>query len=431
MPLTPTPDPAPHSATRRLVESHANFMVRTYARPPPVFARGKGTWLYDVDGRAYLDLTGGVAVNALGHCDSGVAAVLAEQAQTLMHTSNLYHNTLAGRLSRELVERTRASGGMPAASCAFLCNSGTEANEAALKFARKVGVMRSKSAEKSKKHKVLAFSGAFHGRTMFALSATPSPKYQTPFAPVVPGVEIAPYDDTAAAMDVLNDDFCGVIVEPIQGEGGVHVPSASFLAALRRRCDDVGAVLIFDEIQCGLGRTGKLWAHAHYSPDAGVTPDILTTAKALGNGFPVGATLVNDAVAGCIALGDHGTTFGGNPLAARVASYMLARLSDPALLAAVANKERLFREMLDALRAQFPQHIGETRGKGLLLGLQLRCDPQPVVDAARQRGLLIITAGGGTLRFVPALTISEEEIKEGIRVLGEAFGDVFQEHREG
>lgn len=391
-------------------------MVATYARPPPVFTQAQGSYIWDIENRKYLDFTGGIAVNALGHCDPDVARIVADQAQTLMHASNLYYNPWTGSLSKLLIEKTLESGGMQNASSVFVCNSGSEANEAAIKFARKVGKTLDPSCEK---HEFVSFNGAFHGRTMGALSATPNPKYQQPFSPMVPGFKVGEYNDVAAIKDLVTEKTCGVIVEPIQGEGGVQVASEEFLVALAKRCREVSAVLIYDEIQCGLARTGTFWAHGFLPKEA--HPDILTTAKALGNGFPVGAVLVSKDVSERIKVGDHGTTFGGNPMACRVAHHMVSRLSEPELARQVLARSEVFRERFRGLQAKFPDLIMETRGKGLILALQLTEDPTPILKAARERGLLIITAGTNTLRFVPSLTVSEAEINEGLDILEEAI----------
>jgi acetylornithine aminotransferase len=311
---------------------------------------------------------------------------------------------------------------MHTASKAFICNSGSEANEAAIKFARKVGKTIDPSGAK---HEFVSFHNSFHGRTMGSLSATPNPKYQKPFSPMIPGFSYGTYNDIKGVNDLVTDNTCGVIIEPIQGEGGVNVATPEFLLALRNRCNEVGAVLIYDEIQCGLSRTGQLWAHGALPKEA--HPDILTTAKALGNGFPIGATIVNEAVATKIVTGDHGTTFGGNPLGARVAHYILSRLSDPELQKSVLEKEQVFRKHFQTLQQRFPDVIIEVRGKGLILGLQLNQDPIPVVTAARERGLLIITCGTNTLRFVPPLVITEAEIEQGMKILGDATAAVFKE----
>jgi len=305
---------------------------------------------------------------------------------------------------------------MSAASKVFICNSGSEANEAAIKFARKVGKIRQPSGEK---YEIVSFHGSFHGRTMGSLSATPTPKYQKPFGPMIPGFKYGEYSDIKGIKDLVTEKTCGVLVEPIQGEGGVNVATPEFLQALRDRCNEVGAVLVYDEIQCGLSRTGQLWAHGSLPSSA--HPDILTTAKALGNGFPIGATMVTEEVARCVVTGDHGTTFGGNPLACRLSHYIFSRLSEPELQQGVLEKEKGFRSGFERLKQRFPETISEIRGRGLILGLQLTQDPTPIVTTARERGLLIITCGTNTLRFVPPLIISKEEIEEGLAILEEAM----------
>lgn len=305
---------------------------------------------------------------------------------------------------------------MTDAAAVFVCNSGSEANEAAIKFARKVGKVRDPSGAK---HEIVSFHNSFHGRTMGSLSATPNPKYQKPFAPMLPGFRYGTYNDVSAIKELVTENTCGVIIEPIQGEGGVIVATEEFLSALRARCNEVGAVLIYDEIQCGLSRTGRLWAHGYLPKSA--HPDILTTAKALGNGFPIGATMVTQAVSDAIKVGDHGTTFGGNPLGSRLAHYIVSRLSEPDLQASVLTKSKIFISHFQDLMKKYPQLVTEIRGKGLHLGLQLSQDPAPIVTAARERGLLVITAGTNTLRFVPPLTISEAEIEEGMKILEEAM----------
>lgn len=305
---------------------------------------------------------------------------------------------------------------MKDASRVFVCNSGSEANEAALKFCRKVGKTRDPSGSK---YEIVSFNNSFHGRTMGSLSATPNPKYQKPFSPMIPGFLHGTYNDENGIDGLVTEKTCGVIIEPIQGEGGINVATPQFLQRLRDRCNEVGAVLVYDEIQCGLSRTGQLWAHQILPASA--HPDILTTAKALGNGYPIGATIVSEEVSKCIVTGDHGTTFGGNPLACRLAHYIFSRLSEPEMQRSVMEKEQLFRQGFQKLQRRFPGAVGEIRGRGLILGLQLNQDPTPVVTAARERGLLVITCGTNTLRFVPPLVISEEEIRDGLRILEEAM----------
>lgn len=391
-------------------------MLATYARPPPVFVQGEGSYLWDIENRRYLDFTSGIAVNSLGHCDPELARVLADQAKTLIHASNLYYNPWTGALSKLLVEKTLESGAMHNAHAVFVCNSGSEANEGALKFARKAGKVLDPSGAK---HELVSFNGSFHGRTMGSLSATPNPKYQQPFAPMIPGFRYGDYNDIAGLKELITEKTCGVIVEPIQGEGGVQVANDEFLIALAKRCREVGAVLIYDEIQCGLGRTGTFWAHGRLPKEA--HPDVLTTAKALGNGFPIGAVIVSKDVSEKIKVGDHGTTFGGNPLACRLAHHIVNRLADSDLQQQVTAKSAVFTGYFKQLQSKFPDLISEIRGRGLILGLQLTEDPSPIVKAARERGLLIITAGTNTLRFVPPLTISEAEIQEGMNILEQAI----------
>lgn len=389
-----------------------------------MFQKGEGCYLWDVENRRYLDWTAGIAVNALGHCDPGMSEILYQQSQTLVHCSNLYYNPWTGALSQLLVEKTKESGAMPDVAKAFICNSGSEANEAAIKFARKVGKMLQPDGSK---HEIVSFHNAFHGRTMGALSATPNPKYQKPFSPMVPGCKYGTYNDMDSINELVTDSTCGVIVEPIQGEGGVNVADMQWLQALRKRTREVGAVLIYDEIQCGLSRTGTLWAHGAFGSND-IFPDILTTAKALGNGFPIGATLVTDEVANKIVPGDHGTTFGGNPMACRLAHYIVNRLSNPALQEHVRRQGDRFSSRLQDLGDRLPKGVMQhLRGRGLILGMELNSEVAPVINAARERGLLVINAGPNVLRFVPPLVISDEEVDQGMEILGEALHTVFSE----
>ncbi|KAJ5554774.1 hypothetical protein N7535_007220 [Penicillium sp. DV-2018c] len=428
--ILPNADPAPDSVTAAFINERTPFMVPTYVRPAPMMMKGQGCYLWDMENRRYLDLTAGIAVNSLGHCDPEITKIIAEQAETLIHASNLYHNPWTGALSQLLIEQTKKSGAMRDASQVFISNSGTEANEAAIKFARKTGRTLDPSGAK---HEFVSFHNSFHGRTMGALSATPNPKYQTPFSPMIPGFKYGDYNQVEQLQTLITDKTCGVIVEPIQGEGGVNVATPEFLAALRKRCDETGAVLIFDEIQCGLSRTGSFWAHAHPSlaPASGETahPDILTTAKALGNGIPIGATIVSGkTVAQNIKTGDHGTTFGGNPLACRVAHHIVERLAEPELQESVKVKSDLFVSGFQALQKKFPDVLSEVRGRGLILGLQLAPEytakAGDIITAARERGMLIITAGEGCIRFVPALTITEDQIQSALRILEQAIDSV-------
>jgi acetylornithine aminotransferase len=383
-----------------------------------VFEKGQGAHLWDIEGRKYIDFTAGIAVTALGHSHPEVARILFDQSLTLMHSSNLYHNLWTGELSRQLVETTKKSGGMHNASRVFLANSGTEANEAALKFARKYG-----KAQAEDKTEFITFESSFHGRSMGALSVTPNPKYQAPFAPLIPGVHVAK-PTLESIQSLITDKTCGVIIEPIQGEGGVRPIPAEFLVELKKLSKKHGALLIYDEIQCGLGRTGALWAHGKLPKEA--HPDILTMAKALGNGFPIGATMITEEVEDALKVGDHGTTYGGNPLGARVGSYVLTQVSNEEFLEGVKSKSKIFIQGLNSLKEEFPEQVVEVRGEGLILGIQFAENPAAVVDAARERGLLIITAGGNTIRFVPALNIGEDVIQEGLTILKDAISSVYE-----
>ncbi|KAI8073313.1 pyridoxal phosphate-dependent transferase [Gongronella butleri] len=414
------PDDVVSASTRSMIDESSKYTVTTYAKPDLVIERGKGCFLYDSNGREYLDFTAGIAVVGLGHSDAGVQQVLAEQAGKLVHISNLYHNEHAGALAELLIESTTAHNEekTPWAGKIFLANSGTEANEGALKFARKWGKQFSPS-----KIKIVAFTNAFHGRSMGALSTTYNPKYQKPFEPLIPGVSTAPYNDIDATLQLIDDDTCGVIVEPVQGEGGVHAASEEFLRAVRKRCNETNTLLIYDEIQCGLGRTGKLWGHQHFGEDC--QPDILTMAKPLANGVPIGAIMTSNRVGDLIKLGDHGTTFGGNPLASAVARHVVARLADKQFLSSVKERGQQLKTDLEALQAAYPKVIKEVRGKGFLLGVEFHKDPAPLVKLARERGLLLVTAGCNTVRIIPPLIITPEQAREGVQRLAGAI-EAFQ-----
>ncbi|KAI8987558.1 pyridoxal phosphate-dependent transferase [Mycotypha africana] len=395
-------------ATRNQIEEFNNYTIPTYARPEFVISHGKGCYVFDSNQRKYLDFTAGIAVTALGHADPQVAEVIYNQAKKLVHISNLYHNENAGALAKKLVDITHASPGGQWASKLFLANSGTEANEGALKFARKWG---KQFANGDQKTEIVCFTHSFHGRSMGALSVTSNYKYQKPFEPLIPNIKTSEFNDLQSALDCINENTCGVIIEPIQGEGGVHPATDKFLKAIRQRCDETDALLIFDEIQCGLSRTGKLWGHQHVS---GCTPDILTLAKPLANGIPIGAIMTNKKVGDFIKTGEHGTTFGGNPLASAVALHVLERITTPDFINSVNEHGEYIKDLLNQLKEIYPDTIKEVRGKGLLIGVEFNKDPSPIVKMARERGLLIVTAGCNTVRIIPPLNIGKEEIIEGV-----------------
>ena len=389
------------------IELEQKYVVHAYNRPPFVLVDGEGVWLEDSDGNRYLDLVAGIAVSALGYGDAEIAETICEAGKKPLHYSNLYHNEPMSRLAAKLVEITAF------AERVHFQNSGTESTEAAMKFARKFA--RTHFGEG--KTTIVAFTGAFHGRTMGALAATPREKYQKPFAPLMPGVRFAEYNNIDSAIAAIDDTVCGVIIEPIQGEGGIHPAEGEFMAALREVTREHDALLIFDEVQCGVGRTGAFWAHEHY----GVLPDILCSAKPLANGLPIGAVLVTERVAEVIHPGDHGTTFAGGPFVTSVANVVVDRISDPAFLQRVQEKGAYFKERLESLDNP---HIVEVRGRGLMLGVQLDMPAGPVVQAGYKHGLLLLNAGADVLRLVPPLIISNDEIDIAIDRLAAVLAEV-------
>ena len=397
--------------TTHLVTRARQYLVPTYRQRELVLDRGQGSRLWDIEGRDYVDFAAGIAVSALGHGDPDVLAALHHQADRLWHTSNVFLSEPPLRLAEELV----AASGF--AARVFLCNSGGEANEAAIKLARRFATAAGRPPER---RTILSFEGSFHGRTLATVTATAQPKYQLGFEPLPGGFRYAPFNDVAGFDAVFGDDVAAVLVEPIQGEGGVLPTAPGFLAHLRARCDDVGALLIFDEIQCGMGRSGKLWAHQW----DGVAPDVMTLAKGLGCGFPIGAMLVAERAAQTLDFGSHGTTFGGNPLAASVARVALAKLSAPGLLANVHAQSYVLREGLQALDAKH-QVFAEIRGRGLMLGAQLRPEvggrAGEILDHAAAAGLLLLQAGPNVLRLTPALNINVDDIRDGLDRLDRAL----------
>lgn len=381
------------------------YFVQAYNRPSFVLAHGKGCEVWDTDGRRYLDFVAGVAVNALGHADPATVQALVEQAPKLIHVSNLYWNEPAIELAQLLVESCFADK-------VFLCNSGTEAIEGAIKFARKTA----KERHGPDKTAIVAFEHGFHGRTTGALATTEKAAYREPFAPLLPGVRFAPFNDLQVAQETITDDVCAVLVEPIQGEGGILPTDQDFLQGLRDLCDQHNALLIFDEIQCGGGRTGTLWAHEQY----GVTPDIMAIAKPLGGGLPIGAILVTDAVAKHIRPGDHGSTFAGSPLVCAVANVVFKRLSNPLTLAHVQQMGTYLHNRLREVQAE-NNRIKEVRGRGLMLGAALDGSVAAVRNAAQDMGLLVVGAGDDVIRFVPPLIVQQHEIDEAVSIFRHAL----------
>ncbi len=387
--------------TSEVVALEARYIVPTYIRPPVVFSHGQGIHLYDLDGNRYLDFSAGIAVTALGHSDETWAKAIVEQAGRLTHVSNLYHTLPQVELAQRLVENSFADK-------VFFCNSGSEANETAMKFARKYARSRTGTGSKTG---ILAFQGSFHGRTMGALSTTYKDKYRQPFEPLVPGVTFSEFNNLETAAAAITPDTCAVIVEPIQGEGGIHPADPAFLAGLRKLCDENDALLIFDEVQCGLGRTGTLWAHEQ----SGVTPEIMTLAKPLAGGLPIGATLVTDAVSAVMNPGDHGNTFAGGPLVCTAANVVFDRINDPGFLTHVRETGNYMQESLAGLDSSL---VVSVRGQGLLVGVELSVPVAPFITIAREQGLIIINAGENVIRLCPPLIVSREDVDKALDILG-------------
>jgi predicted acetylornithine/succinylornithine family transaminase len=376
-------------------------LLDVYARVGPLFVAGDGAELVAEDGARYLDFVAGIAVNALGYNHPVVRGAIERGLSSgLIHVSNLYRTEGSERLAAELVARSFADR-------VFFCNSGAEANEAAFKFARKW----------AGKSEIIAFSGSFHGRLFATLAATDRPDYRKPFEPLVPGIRVVSREDWAAVDHAVSASrTAAVIVEPVQGEGGVRPVDPEWLGFVRELCDSRGVAVIFDEVQCGLGRTGTLFAYEQ----TGVVPDLLTLAKPLGGGLPMGAVLVTGAIAAALKPGDHATTFGGGPLIAGVALDVLRTIGEPGFLAEVRRKGAWLGERLRRLAAR-TSRIAQVRGRGLMWGVELTEPAAPYVAQARERHLLVVTAGPTVLRLVPPLVISDQELERGVAILEEAL----------
>lgn len=382
----------------------ARHVLQTYRRSPVVFVRGEGGRLFDDTGRDYLDFISGIGVAVLGHAHPGLAAAIADQAKTLIHTSNLYYHPLQGQLAAKLSELS----GLPRT---FFCNSGTEAVEACLKFARRywysLGHPRAE---------FVALEHGFSGRTMGALSVTANAHYRDPFGPLVPGVTFVSPADPAALDAAVTARTAAIIAEPIQGEGGVRPLSPAFAAAIERACARTGALLIADEIQCGLGRTGAPF----YFPTLGLTPDLIPVGKALGSGVPIGAALVSDAIASQIFAGDHGTTYGGNLLASRAGLYVLEQLTTGGVIDHVREVGAHFETLLKQL-ADKHAVIAEVRGAGVMRGVELTVDAAPVIERALAAGLLVNRTAERVVRLLPPLTVTREDVSKAVSMLDEVL----------
>jgi predicted acetylornithine/succinylornithine family transaminase len=394
--------------TRTLLEWSARYHTPNYARAPICVVRGEGARLWDSEGREYLDFTSGIAVVNLGHCHPRVTGAIREAAATLLHVSNLFHTAPQIHLARLLVEHSFADR-------VFFCNSGAEANEAAFKLARKYG----KERFASDRYEIIATRNSFHGRTLATVTATGQEKYQHGFEPLVPGFKHVPYNDLRAMERAIDGRTAAIIVEPVQGEGGVNVPDDDYLPGLRKLCDASGALLIVDEVQTGLGRTGRLWGYEH----AGVEPDIMTLAKGLANGVPVGAMLTREPMAAVLTPGTHASTFGGTPFVASVALATLTTILDEKVPDRAARMGQSLMERLRAMAAARPV-IRSVRGRGLLIGIDLAQPAGPIVDACRDRGLLVLTAGERVLRLAPPLIIDDRACDRALEVVDRVLAGV-------
>jgi acetylornithine/N-succinyldiaminopimelate aminotransferase len=394
--------------TKTLMEWSAKYHTPNYGRTPICLVRGDGLRVWDSEGREYLDFTSGLAVTALGHCHPRVTGAIQEAAATLLHVSNIFHTAPQIHLARLLCEHSFADR-------VFFGNSGAEANEAAIKLARKYA----KERFASDRFEIIATRNSFHGRTLATVTATGQEKYQHGFEPLVPGFKHVPYNDLRAMERAIDSRTAAILVEPIQGEGGVYVPDDDYLPALRKLCDQAGALLILDEIQTGMGRTGRLWAYEH----ASVEPDIMTVAKALANGVPIGAMLAKEDVASALTPGTHGSTFGGTPFVSSVALVTLTTMIEEKIPERAARQGRHLMQGLGRLRDRFPA-LRELRGRGLLIGIEMDRAVAPVVDACREAGLLVLTAGDRVLRLAPALIVSEADSDRALEILEQSLGRV-------
>ncbi len=392
--------------TKTLLDWSAKYHTPNYgARAPICLVRGEGVRVWDSDGREYLDFGSGIAVTALGHCHPRVTGAIQEAAATLLHVSNLYHSAPQIHLAKLLCEHSFADR-------VFFANSGAEANEAAIKLVRKYARERLSDD----RFEIVATRNSFHGRTLATVTATGQEKYQHGFEPLVPGFKHVPYNDLRAMERAVDNRTAAVLVEPIQGEGGVHVPDDDYLPGLRKLCDASGALLIFDEIQTGMGRTGRLWCYEH----AGVEPDVMTLAKALANGIPIGAMLTRDDVASVLTAGTHGSTFGGTPFVTAVALVVMTIMLEDKIPERAARMGRYLMDGIAKLRGDQPT-ITAVRGKGLLIGIELAVPAAPVVDACRDAGLLVLSAGERVVRLAPPLIVEPQDCDRALDTVAAAL----------
>ncbi|MBW8005777.1 MAG: acetylornithine transaminase [candidate division NC10 bacterium] len=394
--------------TEELTARADRYLANTYARFPVVLERGEGCRVWDVEGKEYLDFVAGIAVCALGHCHPAVVQAVQAQAAKLLHVSNLYYIEPQIRLAELLCEHTFADR-------VFFCNSGAEANEAAIKLVRKYA----KEHRSPERTEIITMEGGFHGRTVATITATAQAKYQMGFEPLLPGFRYVPFDDLAAVERAVGPRTAAILVEPIQGEGGIRVPTEGYLQGLRKLCDDTGPLLIFDEVQTGIGRTGRLFAYEHW----GVEPDIMALAKALGGGLPIGAMLAKEEVAASFTPGTHAATFGGNPLVTAAAFATLKTVLEEDLSARSAEMGGHLLHELQTVQAAH-RAVKVVRGKGLLIGVELDREVRPVLTRCLDQGLLLSSAGEKVIRFAPPLTVSAQEVSQAVGVFDTVLREV-------
>lgn len=395
-------------STKEIIETGQQYVMNTYGRLPMALVKGEGVYVWDADGKKYLDFVAGLAVNSLGHCPPAVVEAIREQAGTLMHVSNMYWIEPQIKLAKLLMENSVLDK-------VFFCNSGAEANEGAIKLARKYA----KKYMGPDKYEIITMEKSFHGRTLAAITATAQPKYQKDLDPLPPGFKYVPFNDFAALEAAISPNTCAVMMEPVQGEGGVNVADYDFMQKVKELCTEKHLLLIFDEVQVGLGRTGKLFGYEHY----GVEPDIMTLAKAIAGGFPMGALMAKQKVAECFQPGDHASTFGGNPLASAAGVAAVSILADKNFLKEVSQKAEYFKQKLNELKDKY-SFITDVRGKGLILGLGITVEAKPIVDACLGKGLLINAVAANVLRFIPPLIITNEDIDKAVQLLDEVLSQV-------
>lgn len=388
--------------SQTLMMMSEKYIAHTYTRYPIVLVKGQGTRVWDLEGREYLDFVSGLAVCNLGHCHPKVVQAIHDQAKKLIHVSNFYYIEPQIQLASLLCKHSFADK-------VFFCNSGAEANEGALKLARKYA----KEKMGKDRYEIITMDRSFHGRTLATLTATAQEKFHKGYEPLMPGFKYIPYNDIQAVERAINSKTCAIMLEPIQGEGGVNCPSEGYLKALREICNEKGLLLIFDEVQVGMGRTGKLFAYEH----EGVEPDLLTLAKSLAGGVPIGALLIKEGVANSFTPGDHASTFGGNPLATAAGVAALTAILEDGMLENCQKMGDYFLSELREIGNQFPSLVKEVRGKGLILGVELKMEGGPLVKEMMQKGILINCTMGNVLRFLPPLIVNKEEIDQVVQTL--------------